>query len=680
MDSDRPVILQHVVSGMVLVGVRHLPAFASFKATNDEEYLSDDEEFENTVDEEDEKQIKLKRDEVDKWLSIIRTSVVAVLEFCSGQILPTDPETNPSTLIDLCSEDKLHGAPFIDIDAAQSEDEKNRITTEFAEFAEYMYFENIRSDSLPEDRKNYAKTWMQRGHKVLKLLKDTVSFLSENSNLTVELMKIKELEIEYALQAWFNQPVFVIETEYFPSPYIRAIEVVKYALQNYKPDDEGPGDVSSQSGVSAGGGVSLSGTSAGYTASARSAPKHYASSVAPMTNASVAQGTPLPVGWVAHTDPASGKTFYAHAATGTSQWEFPPPESVISASHTLGNFCEAASHVLNDKSAAHPLETLRKIIALYQERGKKVKSMSDLENPWTLHVMTPKRLATFRGKLDDLFEALQDKASNFLMACRWSFSTKHNTSNLKEGNTHISNNTLFGIEAYDCKDSIFLLGDQRRDFSRSTSTTGKHVNAEMVPIGPSPEKKGQPLEAMSLQCFEQQLYNVEFVSTKNSDKIRNGAQVSSIIRNFCAHLKFATEKRDLTDNDLDYYMAFVRRYYSRLTQALDVVARTCVVDGFEQNATSTEVDTQGQLFFGSLGVVELAFSVIQVMIFVLQLCLQTLTLPQPLTQQLGWQIDEAPPMFTQWTVRLHHAKVLHYTLTATSGQNVPRISHGGDAH
>ena len=29
------------------------------------------------------------------------------------------------------------------------------------------------------------------------------------------------------------------------------------------------------------------------------------------------------MGWAAHTDPASGKTFYAHAATGTSQWEFP---------------------------------------------------------------------------------------------------------------------------------------------------------------------------------------------------------------------------------------------------------------------------------------------------------------------------------------------------------------------
>ena len=29
------------------------------------------------------------------------------------------------------------------------------------------------------------------------------------------------------------------------------------------------------------------------------------------------------MGWAAHTDTASGKTFYAHAATGKSQWEFP---------------------------------------------------------------------------------------------------------------------------------------------------------------------------------------------------------------------------------------------------------------------------------------------------------------------------------------------------------------------
>ena len=102
------------------------------------------------------------------------------------------------------------------------------------------------------------------------------------------------------------------------------------------------------------------------------------------------------------------------------------------------------------------------------------------------------------------------------------------------------------------------------------------------------------------------------MSPKNADKIRNGAQVSSIIRNFCAHLKYATDKRDLNDTDLEYYIAFVRRYNSRLQEAFDVVARSCLIDGFQRGATSDEVDSQGQLFFGSLGIVELAFSVIQV--------------------------------------------------------------------
>jgi hypothetical protein len=61
-------------------------------------------------------------------------------------------------------------------------------------------------------------------------------------------------------------------------------------------------------------------------------------------------------------------------------------------------------------------------------------------------------------------------------------------------------------------------------------------------------------------------------------------------------------------------MSFLRRYHSRLTEAFDVVARSCVVDGFQKGVQSDEIDSQGQMFFGSLGVVELAFSVIQVLI------------------------------------------------------------------
>jgi hypothetical protein len=43
---------------------------------------------------------------------------------------------------------------------------------------------------------------------------------------------------------------------------------------------------------------------------------------------------------------------------------------------------------------------------------------------------------------------------------------------------------------------------------------------------------------------------------------------------------------------------------------------------------------------------------------------------QPLTEQLGWQIEEEPPFFTSWKVRLHWAPVLHYALSAISGKIV----------
>lgn len=48
--------------------------------------------------------------------------------------------------------------------------------------------------------------------------------------------------------------------------------------------------------------------------------------------AAATKQAPLPVGWAAHTDTASGKTFYAHAATGTSQWGFPVATALAPAS------------------------------------------------------------------------------------------------------------------------------------------------------------------------------------------------------------------------------------------------------------------------------------------------------------------------------------------------------------
>jgi hypothetical protein len=42
---------------------------------------------------------------------------------------------------------------------------------------------------------------------------------------------------------------------------------------------------------------------------------------------------------------------------------------------------------------------------------------------------------------------------------------------------------------------------------------------------------------------------------------------------------------------------------------------------------------------------------------------------QPFTEQLGWQIEEEPPFFTDWNVREHWAPVLHFTLSAISGKH-----------
>jgi hypothetical protein len=580
VSTESPVILQHVVTGMVLVAIRHLPALESFKATNSEEYLSDDEEAENAVDDGDEQEITRKRAQLDKWISKIRTSVASVLEYCSQQILPTDPERDPSTLADLCDDVKLQGAPFMseppeDDDTAAAAILKNEFENMKLEFQEYVEtVQNVfEEEEEQEETKLFVRLWHYRGEALLKMLNAAGKFLFECEDLSVEKIKIKALEIEYELQAWFRMPVFS-STD---GGYIRSIDVVDFSLKAYKAEDQGYGDVASQSGVSAGGRGSVSGASA-YTSGTNTRRSTIVASVTEMS---------------------------AVHESG----------SVASATGTLGHASETASLVLNNKTPAHPLETLKKIIALFKERDKKEK-VTTSENPWTLHIMAPKRLRTFRSKLDDIFATPsidKEKTSKFLLACRWKFSRRHDKSG-SEKDASVSNNTLFGLETNDCneKDGIFLLGSDFTSEPSQSAATGKRANLAMISLGPAPEKKSQFFESPAQQQFEQQLCNIEFVSLKNADKIRNGSQVSSIIRNFCAHLKFATDKRDLNDNDLEYYMSFVRRYNSRLQEAFDVVSRSCLIDGFQPGASSDEVDSQGQLFFGSLGIVELAFSVIQV--------------------------------------------------------------------
>jgi hypothetical protein len=583
VSADSPVILQHVVSGMVLVCIRHLPAVDSCKATNDEEYLSDDEGVENAFDDEEEKRIILKRDELDKWIQTIRASVSSVLEYCNGKILPTN-----WSLIDLCNEENnlmfnapLHTEEGRAGDEHSREAERATFVNAMLEFQEYL---TTAQEKYAEFNSDLVQLWNYRGETLATMLKEASKFLFEGDDLTIESIKIKALEIEYELSAWFRMPV------YAPSGFMLATEVIDFALAKYVAEDTG--DHRSQSGRSLlsdhpgqAGPPSASGASAYTTGTRTGAEKQNTSSVASVPDSSVVRGT----------------------------------GSVISATGSRAIAIETASRVLNDKNAKHPLQTLDKIISLFKERDKKDNASASDQNPWTMHIMTPKRLRTFRAKFEDRFssdttaQASKENTSMFLLACRWNFSTRHDMSERKaDEDVKLSNNTLFGVEAYDCKDIILLGSDLSSDAPRSASTA-KHANISMVQLGAAPDKK--KLESPVLQQFEYQLCNIEFVSPKNADKIRNGAQVSSIIRNFCAHLKYATDKRDLSDSDLEYYMAFVRRYNSRLQEAFDVVARSCLIDGFQPGATSDEVDNQGQLFFGSLGIVELAFSVIQVMAF-----------------------------------------------------------------
>jgi hypothetical protein len=452
------------------------------------------------------------------------------------------------------------------------------------EFQEYL---TTAEEKYEEFNQDLVQLWIYRGETLSTLLKDASKFLFEGDDLTIESMKIKALEIEYELSAWFRMPV------YAPDGFMFATEVIDFALGKYVAEDTS--DHRSQSGrsllsdhPSQGGPPSVTGASAYTTGTRTGAEKQNTSSVASVPDSAVVRGT----------------------------------GSVISATGSRANASETASRALNDKSAKHPLQTLDKIISLFKERDKKDNTSASNQNPWTMHIMTPKRLRTFRSKFEDRFSSdttahvSKENTSMFLLACRWRFSTRHDMSERKaDEDVNLSNNTLFGVEAHDCKD-IVLLGSDLSSDSPLSSSTAKHANLSMVQLGAAPDKK--KLESPVLQQFEYQLCNIEFVSPKNADKIRNGAQVSSIIRNFCAHLKYATDKRDLNDSDLEYYVAFVRRYNSRLQEAFDVVARSCLIDGFQPGATSDEVDNQGQLFFGSLGIVELAFSVIQVtaMIFV----------------------------------------------------------------
>jgi len=90
---------------------------------------------------------------------------------------------------------------------------------------------------------NLVQLWIYRGETLSTMLKDASKFLFEEDDLTIESIKIKALEIEYELSAWFRMPVYAPSTG-----FMLATEVIDFALANHVAEDTS--DHRSQSGRS----------------------------------------------------------------------------------------------------------------------------------------------------------------------------------------------------------------------------------------------------------------------------------------------------------------------------------------------------------------------------------------------------------------------------------------------
>jgi hypothetical protein len=501
VDSDSPVILQHVVSGMVLVGIRHLPATESLKATNDETYLSDEDDSEITGNDENEVLITSKRDKLDKWIQTIKQSVNAVLDYCSQKIVGFD------NLAKLCNDDLMkefsQSTEFHSAASkrwSQDENLSKSVESDISEYIEYTKLHCNRTDLKIECLDKYQEDiglvsvhfWTKRGDNFLKFLKDTVVFLSRIDDLTMDKITIKALEVEYELQAWFQMPICYRAMRDSNGEdifvFARAIEVIDYALANYQKVDMDD-SASHMSGL----------TSSAPTTGGKSA--------------------------LIHKEPPSSVASGRIQAAGLDTVSISGSE-------------ETQSQILKGK-VLHPLEAMKRVIEKFKQRDNKDKRSLSNDGTWTFHVMSPKRIASFRANFDDKdLNQMEERASSrFILSCRWSLSTRHNKTHRKEDKVNLSNTTLFGIEVFDSKDYVFLFGAEDSS-SPSDSKKSKARRICIVPVGCIPDKKG--LDALNQQIFERHLHNIEFVSPKNADQIRNGAQVSSIIRNFCSQLKQAS--------------------------------------------------------------------------------------------------------------------------------------------
>ncbi len=558
MIIGKPVILQHVVSGMIFVAIRHLPAIDSNRATYDEDFLSDEEDS-ATDGHTEEKLIIAKRDQLSAWIETFLRTIEDVLEYCSGSN-QSDPITK------FLAENDLG-----DVFGDQQQPDDSDIHFEFPDG------KNVRVDQ-----------WKESAGSVKICLKDAEAFLLKFDDLTLRSIRDKSVEIEHEVEVWLKSPVYQKPNPNRSSSRCQftATEIVDVILEkkiqgtSMRLDEGSTGDGRSESGQSQHGNSRLG--------------------LSP-TLAKVAS--------VARRNPELGHSLGRDQPASTVPAQtFRDDSSVFDDS--------ASQYMRNTKPAISPLHLLESHLKKFKGRDEKDKKSGGLdEAPWTFHIMSPKRIMNYRKRLSNTFTSIveQKKREPFLLSCRWSFSSHERLKVArKEGESSIMNTTLFGLEVFDSKNRI-LIGTQQGTANKETKSSNARSNRKqkdlaIIPLG----SKSEVLDASLLSQMESQLFNVEFVDVKYADQIENGSRVSSIIRNFCSQLSAATEKREL-----DTYIAFLHRYHSRLSEGFDVVARSCVFDGFKKDCdvNLAQVDRQGQLFFGSLSIIQLVFSVIQVIAF-----------------------------------------------------------------
>ena len=556
MTIGKPVILQHVVSGMIFVAIRHLPANLNQglnRATYDEEFLSDEDDS-ATDGHTEEKLIIAKRDQLSGWIETFLKTIEDVLEYCSS-----------SNLSDLIT--KFVAENALDDVFGEGEDTFDG-DTQF----EFPGGKNVRVDQ-----------WKESAGSVRTCLKEAEAFVLKFDDLTLRSIHDKSVEIEHEVEVWLNSPVYQKPNPNRSSSRCQftATKIVGIILEKkiMLPDDGSMGDGISESGQSRSG---------------KSRP------------------TLVKVASVARRNPDLGQSLGQHQPASTV-----PAPTLRDDSSVLGD--SASQNMRNAKLAMSPLHLLESYLKKFKRRDEKdKKSGGPDEAPWTFHIMSPKRIMSYRKRLSNTLNISieQKKKDPFLLSCRWSFSThemlKVARKKVESSIISIMNTTLFGLEVFDSKDQI-LIGTQQGTANSETKSSNSRSNRKrkdlaIIPLG----SKSEVLNPNLLSQMESQLFNIEFVDLKYAAQIENGSRVSSIIRNFCSQLSAATEKREL-----DTYIAFLKRYHSRLSEGFDVVARSCVFDGFKEdcNVHLAQVDRQGQLFFGSLGIIQLVFGVIQVIAF-----------------------------------------------------------------